>query len=146
IRSPIEGIVLEKNIAPDEYVKRGEGKPLFRIAASKWITAVVQLPEHEALLVKRDNRATGAFDALEDNRVIAGKVSRIAYSIDPATRTLRAEVALPNAEGRLRPGMVGTSRIVVGEVPDVLSVPNSALINARAGEATCIRIVNGRTA
>ena len=145
IRCPIDGVVLEKNVEADVLVKRGDGKPLFRIAALGLITAVVQLPERDALHAKRGSRATVQLDALDDHRVISGKISRLAYGIDPTTRTLRAEITLPNAEGRLKPGMFGRATIVVGELPDVLWVPASALFERKGIEATCIRVVNGRT-
>jgi multidrug efflux pump subunit AcrA (membrane-fusion protein) len=37
--------------------------------------------------------------------VIPAAVTRIAVSVDPATRTMRAEIELPNPDEKLRPGM-----------------------------------------
>ena len=45
--------------------------------------------------------------ALPDKQ-FKGKVSRLSPTVDPKTRTLRAEIALPNPEARLLPGMTCT--------------------------------------
>jgi multidrug efflux pump subunit AcrA (membrane-fusion protein) len=40
-----------------------------------------------------------------DGRVIDGKVTRTATTLNPETRTMRTEVHLPNPDEKLRPGM-----------------------------------------
>ena len=45
--------------------------------------------------------------------------------LDPATRTLDAEVQLPNRNGELRAGMYGRAAIVTGTIPDAVVVPAS---------------------
>jgi HlyD family secretion protein len=147
IRSPIDGVVLEKNIDVDVIVKSGDGKPLFRLAGTGLITAVVQLPERDGLLVKRSDPATVELDAAPNAGPIAGKVSRIAYSFDRATRTLRTEISLPNVDGKLRPGMYGRATVFFdGEPPEVLWVPASAVgeTDEKRTTGTCVRTVNRR--
>jgi cobalt-zinc-cadmium efflux system membrane fusion protein len=36
---------------------------------------------------------------------ISASVTRVAIAVDPATRTMRAEIQLPNPDERIRPGM-----------------------------------------
>jgi RND family efflux transporter MFP subunit len=48
---------------------------------------------------------------------------RLAPSLDPATRTLDAEVHLPNPSGELRAGMYGRASIVTGVHPAAVTVP-----------------------
>jgi RND family efflux transporter MFP subunit len=52
-------------------------------------------------------------DALPDHAPFLGKVVRLAPSFDPLTRTLEAEIQLPNPSGELRPGMYGRGSIVL---------------------------------
>jgi len=146
IRSPIDGVVVEKNTNAGVLVNRGENQPLFCIAAAGLITAVVQLPERDAVTAQRGDPATLEFDALNKQPAIAGKISRLAYGLDRTTRTLRAEITLSNADGRLKPGMYGKARIVTGEMADVLSIPKSALYNVKGETAACYRAVDGRAA
>ena len=56
---------------------------------------------------------------------------------DPATRTLDAEVQLPNADGELRPGMYGRGAIVIEIHRDALVVPASRRADLRRQAATC---------
>src|SRR5207302_4355553 len=65
-------------------------------------------------------------DAMPGHR-FDGRVVRLAPSLDPATRTLDAEVQLPNREGLLRAGMYGRAAIVTGVHPGALTVPVGAV-------------------
>jgi membrane fusion protein (multidrug efflux system) len=47
--------------------------------------------------------------------------------IDPQTRTLDAEVQIPNPDGELRPGMFGRGAIVIETHPHVPIVPAQAI-------------------
>ena len=47
-------------------------------------------------------------------------MTRVARSLDPVTRTMRAEIELPNPKLHLRPGMYGTASVYLrakGVVP-----------------------------
>ena len=62
------------------------------------------VPEGAAALISKGTAASVKIFGL-DNLVITATVTRISMSLDPATRTMRAEIDLPNAEEKLRPGM-----------------------------------------
>src|SRR5262249_42132759 len=57
-----------------------------------------------------------------------GTLTRIASTIDPNTRTMRAEMHIDNKAGHLRPGMYGTARILLAERSYVLTVPSTSLV------------------
>jgi multidrug efflux pump subunit AcrA (membrane-fusion protein) len=46
---------------------------------------------------------------------LKAKISRVGVTIDPTNRTLRAEIDLPNADGKLLPGMDVTVTIGTGD-------------------------------
>ena len=54
-------------------------------------------------------------------------VARIGTALDPATRTMRAEIDLPNADGRLRPGMTAKVTLDLRRIRQAVTVPSSAL-------------------
>jgi HlyD family secretion protein len=60
------------------------------------------------------------------DREILGCVARSSWLLDDRTRTLRAEIDLPNAGGLLRPGMYATARIPVSR-PETLTLPTSSV-------------------
>ena len=74
---------------------------------------------------------------------IDGKVTRTSWSLDKANRSLRAEIDLPNADGKLRPGMYAKVDILLDQRNDVLTLPTTAIV--RDGSATyCCTIDSGK--
>ena len=57
-----------------------------------------------------------------------GRITRTAGVLDPATRSMRAEVEFDNHSGELRPGMYGTTILTLGTRPNALVLPSSAFI------------------
>src|SRR5262249_34323535 len=78
--------------------------PLFTVANFDTVRVAAQVAEADAALVQKDAPATIRVRALQGQEFKA-KVTRIAAVLDPKTRTLRVGLALPNAEGKFRPGM-----------------------------------------
>lgn len=56
------------------------------------------------------------------------RITRLAGSLDPATRTLLAEIELANADHLLNPGMFMKVALMLESRPDALVVPSSAVI------------------
>src|SRR5262249_30703330 len=66
----------------------------------------------------------------------AGRVTAVAPAADPQSRVFDVEVTIPNKDGRLRPGMIGTvalerSPTAVANQP--LTVPLTAIVRSGAG-------------
>jgi len=70
------------------------------------LRAVVEVPEPDAPYVRKGDRASIRLAAM-GNRALEAHVSRTAGALDPATRTMRAEVDLQNLQGSIAPGMFG---------------------------------------
>jgi multidrug efflux pump subunit AcrA (membrane-fusion protein) len=75
-------------------------------------------------------------------RQFEGRVTRTSWVLDTQSRTLRAQIDLPNPDGRLRPGLYATARIVV-ERPGGLTLPVSALLT-QDDEPAVFRVEDGR--
>ncbi len=73
------------------------------------------------------DRAEFTVDAL-GSQIFVGKVSRMAESEDPTTRTMRVEIDIPNPKGLLREGMYGTATIVLEPVSRNLTVPPACVM------------------
>jgi len=115
IRAPFDGIVTLRSISSGDFAGPPQGRavPLFVVARVDTVRVVVAVPAADAVRLQIGAEATVAVDALP-GRVFKGKVARMAGSLDPTKRTLRAEIDLPNPEGRLMPGMYGTVTLVLG--------------------------------
>src|SRR5262249_52916018 len=71
-----------------------------------------------------------------------GRVTRMAGALHPQNRTLRTEIDLPNAEGKLLPGMYVSVTIFV-EHKNVWALPVAAVVTQGA-DTFCYRVENGK--
>jgi RND family efflux transporter MFP subunit len=80
------------------------------------------------------------------NRSFRGTVVRTAGAVDPNTRTLLAEVDVPNPGRVLLPGMYVQLQIMVQRVDATLVVPSTALVTRSAGPQVMelVPATNGR--
>jgi len=130
IRSPIDGLVLERNIEPGQTVAASFQAPiLFTLAENlRTMKLEVGVAEADVAKVASDNRASFTVDAWPgqsfEARVIKVKFgSKVVENVV----TYGAELEVDNSDLRLRPGMTATADIRVAERHDVLLAPNAAL-------------------
>jgi membrane fusion protein, multidrug efflux system len=71
-------------------------------------------------------------------RVFEGKVTAINPDLDTATRSVKVQVTLPNADGLLRPGMFGTVAIALPTTSTVLTIPATAVLYAPYGDTVFV--------
>ena len=104
----------------------GDVEPLFTLARVDSMRVVVQVPDSDVPYVRPGNPAEVRIDTL-GGQVFTGVVSRVSCVQDRRTRTMRAEIDLPNADGRLQAGMYGGVTIRVPASPDPMTLPASCL-------------------
>ncbi|MDZ5648338.1 efflux RND transporter periplasmic adaptor subunit [Nitrospirillum sp. BR 11828] len=130
VRAPIAGTVLQRQVAPGQYVNGAAsgGAVAFTIAdlSSVWLLANVREADAPAVAVRQEVEArVPAYPA----RVFRGHVTAVAPALDPATRRLAVRVTLDNADGALKPEMMATVRLVSTPATPVLAVPERAVIH-----------------
>jgi len=76
-------------------------------------------------------------------RSFPGSVTRIAYALDEATRTMAVEIELPNADHTLRPGMYVQVQLAIEGKSEALLLPAQALVTEKAGTFV-FAVVDGR--
>jgi membrane fusion protein, multidrug efflux system len=112
LESPLDGVVTVRRLDPGALVGPSAGGTIITVARVDVLRVFVTVNERDVHLVKMGQEAHVEVDALA-GRSIKGSVVRLAPTLDPATRTLDAEVQIDNAAGDLRPGMFGRGSIVV---------------------------------
>ncbi|MGF1621714.1 MAG: efflux RND transporter periplasmic adaptor subunit [Rhodomicrobiaceae bacterium] len=129
IRSPIDGVVIARNIDPGGTVAASLQAPiLFQIAQDlKQIQILVLVDEADIGAIETDQPVTFTVDAFPD-LVFSGKVAqvRIAGTTTNNVVTYTVVVSAENPQQKLLPGMTATVRIVTGTRRDVLRVPGEA--------------------
>ena len=136
VTAPFAGLVARRSVELGEYVQ--PGKSLFELVALNPLEAIFSLTELDTERVRLGQRveiSVGAFP----NRTFEGRVSFVAPTVDPATRTLRIKAEIENEEGVLRPGLFARVSLGVAERENILMVPAESLIQ-RVGGASIYRV------
>jgi membrane fusion protein, multidrug efflux system len=110
ITSPLSGYVSARRVDTGALVGPPGGGAIVTVVRMDKLRVFLTLNEADAMGVSVGMDAHVELDALP-GRSFSGKVVRVAPAFDPATRTLDAEVLLPNDGGELRPGMYGRGAI-----------------------------------
>lgn len=126
IESPLDGVVTIRRLDPGSLVGQPSSGTILTVARVDVLRVFVTVTEREVRLVKIGQEAHVEVDALP-GKSLKGNVVRLAPTLDPATRTLDAEVQIDNTAGELRPGMFGRGSIVVDSHPNAPVVPASAV-------------------
>ena len=130
IRSPIDGIVISRNVNVGQTVAASFQAPiLFQIAndLSK-MRVECSIDEADIGKVQEGQEARFSVDAFPNDNFV-GKVSQVRYSatVQQNVVTYTAIVDVNNPDLKLRPGMTATASILTGQARNVLRVPNAAL-------------------
>lgn len=152
IRSPVNGVILSRQIEPGQTVAASFNAPtLFLLAEDlTQMKLEVKVDEADVGQVKEGQPATFEVDAYPGKtfaarivRVNVGSNSSSSSTSSTATTgsssvvSYGAVLAVANPELALRPGMTATAKILASRQANVLTVPNSALRYAprKAGAA-----------
>jgi membrane fusion protein, multidrug efflux system len=76
-------------------------------------------------------------------KVFNGSVTRYANALDEATKTMLAEIEMPNPTGELRPGMYANVQLEVERKQNALLVPAQAVLVEKAGTSV-FTVVEGK--
>jgi len=128
IRSPIDGIVLSRNVNAGESVTPG-GKALFVIASDLGKMKIdTKVSEADIGKLVPDQKAYFRVDAYPGESFL-GTVSQVRNEpiINNNVVTYNVVVLTENKEMKLKPGMTAEVKIVVADKKDVLRVPTAAL-------------------
>lgn len=135
--SPLDGLVTEVGVR--EGMTVSPGMTLFRLADLSQVWVIAEIPAGQAGAIRPGVGARvqpgGAADA------IAGKVEVILPDVNPATRTVKARIVLPNKGRQLLPGMFVTVSFDSGAGKDALLIPAESVI--RTGQRNIVMVDAG---
>lgn len=130
IHSPIDGVVLTRNIEPGQTVAAAFQAPvLFTLAEDlKKMELHVDVDEADIGEVREGQQATFDVDAYPD-RSFTATITQIRYGSKTVEGVVTYETLLKvdNSDLSLRPGMTATADITVKKVQDAVLAPSAAL-------------------
>ena len=129
IVSPIDGIVLSRNVDPGQTVAASLQTPeLFVLAENlSEMELSIDIDEADVGTVSVGQSATFTVDAYP-NEVFVARIDRVYFApkIEAGVVTYEAILSVDNSDLRLRPGMTVTAVITTQEISNALLVPNAA--------------------
>lgn len=127
--APFDGRIIARNLTKGEVVETTE--KLFVVAdlTDVWVTAVI--PEKDIPYIRPDQTGSGqsveVHVAAYPGQAFQGRITYVGDVLDPATRTMRLRLELPNPERKLKPAMYATVRVYSEPEANALLIPVSAV-------------------
>ena len=141
VRAPLSGKVLDLSVVPGEF-RNDTNAPLMTVAdlSTVWVTS--QVPESYIRFVQVGERVELTLIAYP-GQTFEGRVSRIADTVDPQTRTVKVQAEIGNADGHLRPEMYGSIHHIESVAPQPV-VPVGAVIQTDGNAVVYVETAPGR--
>jgi RND family efflux transporter MFP subunit len=136
--SPIDGIVLERFVNPNEFTKPGQ--VIMQLGVLNNVLMAAKITEEKMHSVELGLPADTTFPAFP-SEIFKGTVAKIDPNIDPITRTFTVYIKIENPDFRLKPGLSGFARIR-RSAKNVMAVPSIAVMNP-SGEQSQVFVVDG---
>jgi HlyD family secretion protein len=135
VRSPIDGIVLTKDVEVGQIISSGVttvggGTLIATIADMQFVHVKAQVDEVDIGMVKPGQKARIVADAYP-NRLFTGEVIRVAPQgrTDQNITTFRVTILVRNEGGFLKAGMSSDIEIEIASKQNIVLVPNEALVD-----------------
>jgi RND family efflux transporter MFP subunit len=129
--APFDGVVTQRAVDVGSLVQAGSTF-MFTLMHSHIIRTQVFVPQDQAFGLAPGVNAVVRVPEIPD-RTFPGEVTRISSALQQGTRTLLAEIDVPNPDGALNPGIYCTVELdIPRKVPSML-VPANAIIFNQGG-------------
>ena len=130
IKAPFAGTITDRRVDPGAFAAAG-GDTLLQLTDVSTLRLQVPVIEIETALLKVGQQVEAKVDAL-GGAIVKGTITRIAGTLDSATRTMLIEADFKNDDGKLRPGMFATTRIAVEQHDNATIIPVAGLVKEKA--------------
>ena len=128
IKAPFDGIITAR-LADAGSLATANTTKLLEVMDLSTLRLQIPVTELETGLVAVGKPVKAQIDALGAAATpVEASISRIAYALDPATRTMLAEADMKNTELKLRPGMYAMTKIAVEKHEGATLIPVAALV------------------
>jgi HlyD family secretion protein len=129
IRSPIDGVVTDRPLFAGEMANTGQA--IVTVMDTSSLLAKVHLSQEQTASLKVGGDATITFRGQDEPA--HGKISLISPALDAGSTTLEVWVTVPNKTGKYKAGTPVHVSLAAHTLPDVVTVPNEALIATKSG-------------
>jgi multidrug efflux pump subunit AcrA (membrane-fusion protein) len=144
IMAPFQGEISRKYVDAGAFVSPSSpSTPLVSLVHTETLRIVANILEKNVPLLKAGIKAKIQVESYP-GRTFEGRVERINSALDLSTRTLQAEIYIPNPDRTLKPGMFARLEIILLEKAQTVVIPREAVLEG--GNAMTVFVVEGKQA
>jgi len=141
ILAPFSGEISRRYV--DEGALVSPSTPIANLVHTDTLKVVANILEKDIPYLKAGMKAKIKAEAFPE-KVFEGKIMQLSSSLDLHTRTLQAEIYIPNPDRLLKPGMFSRIEIVLFEKPKALVVFKNAVLEK--GKESFVFVLQGNQA
>ena len=125
VKAPIGGLVVEQDVSAGQLIQPGTTQ-CFMISDISTVWVLVNVYQKDLPYVRVGDAVTIQTDTYPE--VFHGRISYVAASLDPSTRTLPARIETNNPGEKLKKDMYVVATVNAGVIPNAIAVPDAAVL------------------
>lgn len=134
VTAPFSGVVTKRYVDKGALVQNGinnpSAAPLIDVMQISTLRLIIDFPESDISQVKKGTKLAVSFPEL-GSKTYDATVSRLAYALNPSTKTMRVEADLKNNGKELKPGMYAKVQVAMKSHEGAWSVPILAVLTEK---------------
>jgi RND family efflux transporter MFP subunit len=134
VRAPFGGVVADRYVEVGQLV--GPGTPVARVVDPYVLELAGSVSEREIASVREGASALVTLEAFGETAV--GRVHWVSLEADPRTGKFQVEIRVENPDLALRPGVVGSARVLRDTHRDAVVIPRDAVVQGPDGHAVFV--------
>jgi RND family efflux transporter MFP subunit len=138
VTAPFSGVVTMRYADVGSLIQAGtasntQSMPVVQVAQSDLLRLRMPIPEEDVPFIKTGGDVQIKLEAT--GKIISGNIIRFTRELTTSTRTMLAEVDVPNPDLALSTGMTAETTIILQKQKNVLTVPAGAVLKEGDGQA-----------
>jgi membrane fusion protein, heavy metal efflux system len=125
VRAPISGEVVEQDVSAGQLIQPGTTQ-CFMISDTSSVWVLVNVYQKDLPYVHAGDTVAIQTDTYPE--VFHGRISYVAASLDPSTRTLQARIETNNPGEKLKKDMYVSVTVNAGAIPNAIAIPDAAVL------------------
>jgi membrane fusion protein, heavy metal efflux system len=125
VRAPIDGLVVEQDVSAGQLLQPGATQ-CFMISDVSTVWVLVNVYQKDLPYVQVGDAVTIQTDSYPE--VFHGRISYVAASLDPNTRTLQARIEANNPNDKLKKDMYVVATVHAGTIRNAIALPDAAVL------------------
>ncbi len=125
VKAPISGLVVEQDVSVGQLIQPGSTQ-CFMISDVRDVWVLVNVYQKDLPYVRVGDTVAIQTDTYPE--VFHGRISYVAASLDPSTRTLQARIETPNPSEKLKKDMYVVATVNAGTIKNAIALPDAAVL------------------